>query len=550
MAGVETVFEEDHLVPIAVANDALFAFSRLDGNLYKTSAGGHDQGGKYDVLPMSDLSAPFCVPGRPFIYDLVHSANMLTVRAIALQESGLGSPSERTFAAPIDSTHRLDSLMPDAAEATLCAVFEPLVEDGKGVYLDIRSGRVQPFEATFGVPRCILTDGTMVAESDSGWSTTLRGVPVRKGPGSVISVTSEFAVIRRSNKSGSLFSLVSGTDVQDIVPPSGWNIISLAASDTRITAYAIHSTRGQRLLYMDPHDGSFAFAATEPATSQVFAMGADEDPVIRSTGLVHGSSWRTSRGVFTGIASERVDVRAVHLNPAGLPCVYVQGRQPRAEELLVCLHGGPDSHELDDLRFGGTYRRILDAGFDLLILNYPGSTGFGGTFQELAWQNWDRAVQTSAEAVAEILKSRPTSAVSILGVSFGAWIGLRLAAHIQARLVVALSPILDLQQHIQLHGDDPEFRRWAQTRFVFPSAAARDGEAHAPTCAAPVVVIAPDSDEVVLPASTQEAMLAAQKTGQAWTAVAVPGNHYPAASADAERRWAAVVDVLTKTPTD
>ncbi|MGF6832614.1 pimeloyl-ACP methyl ester carboxylesterase [Paenarthrobacter sp. TE4293] len=549
MASVETVFEEDHLVPLALANDTLFAFSRLDGNLYKTSVRGRGKVGEYQALPMSDLLAPFCVPGRPFIYDLIHGDNMVTVREFALLESGLGAPSVRSFEAPADSTHRLISLVPDAAEATLCAVFEPLFAGGTWFLLNIHAGNVRPCEVVSGGPKCILADGTLVAESDTGWSTALHGIPVRNGPGSVISVTSDFAVVRRSDKTGSLFSLVSGTDVQDIAAPAGWNIISLAASDTRITAYAIHSALGQRLLHMAPKDGFFTFDGTEAATSQVFAMGADVDPVIRSTGLVQGSSWRTSRGVFAGIASERVDLRAVHLTLAGLPCVYVQGRQPGAGELLVCLHGGPDSHELDDLRFGGTYRKLLDAGFDLLMVNYPGSAGFGVAFQEQAWHNWDGAVQSSADAVAGLLKSSPTSAVSILGVSFGAWIGLQLAAHLQARRVVALSPIIDLHQHLLLHGDDPEFRTWAEARFAFPALAPHGGEPDAPTFAGPVIVIAPDSDEVVLPASTQKSVLTAQKSGRAWTSVTVPGNHYPQVSADAERRWAALVAALTRSRT-
>jgi hypothetical protein len=121
-------------------------------------------------------------------------------------------------------------------------------------------------------------------------------------------------------------------------------------------------------------------------------MGA-VDPVVRSTGLVVGSSWRTQWGVIAGIAAERRDPGTDHITPAGLPCVNVHGQQPRGQELVACLHGGPDSHELDGLRHGGTYRIVLDAGFGLLIISYPVFAGFGSHFHKRAWQNWDAAVR-------------------------------------------------------------------------------------------------------------------------------------------------------------
>ncbi|MBT2530961.1 alpha/beta fold hydrolase [Arthrobacter sp. ISL-48] len=545
---VASLFDEDHLIPIALADTTLFAFSQLEGCLYRISGQGRGGTGTYDPVPLTGFEAPFCVPGRPFVYDLIHAFPTMTVKEFPLVATGLGQPRERAHPSPPEGTHHIASLIPDAEEATLCLVFESLTAAGPTLLMDMRSGNLRPAAPVQGTPKCILTDGTLVAESEFGWSMVRDGKQVRHGVGSIIAAASEFVVVKRSNKSGARFSIVRSTGEEDISSPNGWSLISLAASDTRITAYGIHAELGQRLLHMEPGGESFTFMDTPCGTSQVFAMGAAVDPVVRSAGLVIGSSWRTQWGVIAGIAAERSDLRADHITPAGLPCIYVHGHQPRGQELVVCLHGGPDSHELDDLRYGGTYRAVLDAGFDLLIINYPGSAGFGSSFQERAWQNWDTAVRETAEAIAGVSATRGTSEVSIFGVSFGAWVGLQLADHVDARQVVAMSPILDLPNHIQLHKDDPEFRMWAAARFTLAEGGSDDGEQQVRNCNTPVVVIAPDEDEVVVPSSTRNSTSVATGLGRKWSIVPVPGNHYPKTSAAAEHRWGALFNAIVHRP--
>lgn len=545
---VQSLFDEDHLVPIALVGPTLFTFSQLDGCLYRISGQGQAGTGTYEAVSLSGLSAPFCVPGHPFVYDLGHASATLTVRQFPLAAMGLGQPLGRNFPSPAHQTHRVAGLIPNAEKATPCVVFEPLEEADETLLMDIRCGRLWPATSAHGAPKCILNDGTLAAESESGWSLVRNGKRVRHGDGSIVAVASDFIAIKRSNKSGAWFSIIRSTGEAEIPAPPGWSLISFGASDTRITAYGIHAEKGQRLLQMDPADEHFRIPGTHCGTSQVFSMGAGVDPVIRSTGLAIGSSWRTPHGVIAGIAAERSDLTVRHITPVGLPCVYVRSQQSRCQELVVCLHGGPDSHELDDLRYGGTYRTVLDAGFDLLIINYPGSAGFGSAFQERAWHNWPAAVRETAGAVAEIMDSYGTSIVSIFGVSFGAWMGLQLAERVHASQVVAMSPIFDLQSHLQLHSDDPEFRRWAADRFALTAESPDDGEQHIGNFTGRVVVIAPVDDEVVVPGSTLHSTNSATRLGREWSLVSVPGNHYPKASAAAEQRWAALENAIAVRP--
>lgn len=542
---VESLFDEDHLVPVALLENTLFVFSQLDGSLYRLSNQTTGRAGEYEPVSLTGLESPFCVPGHPYVYDLVHTASLVAVREYPLTATGLGSRRCWDLPAPPEETHQFTSLIPDAAAATLRIVFEPTVPGSPCLLVEIQSGITQPFETVRGTPKCVLSDGTVVTESEQQWSIFCDGDLLGHGTGAVIATASDFVIIRRSDKSGTWFSILRTTGESNIDPPDGWTIVSLAASDKMITAYAIHPEKGQRLLHAEPDNLSFAFLDNSCGTSQVFAMGSAFEPVIRATGLLTGSRWLTRQTVLAGIATERRDLSLEYSTPVGVPCVYIRQEESRGKEVIVSLHGGPDSHELDDLRYGGTYRSLLDAGFDILIINYPGSTGFGTEYQEQAWRNWDAAVLKIAKAINKVAASKDVSGISILGVSFGAWIGLQLSKHVETRRLVVMSPILNLDHHLELHKDEEsEFRAWAEERFEQSTQTSLGGERHALACPVPVVVIAPDNDEIVLPASTQKSAVTAKRAGRQWTTIPVPGNHYPRTSAEADHRWTTLSNAL------
>ncbi|WP_028267635.1 alpha/beta hydrolase family protein [Arthrobacter sp. MA-N2] len=543
---IESLFDEDHLIPIALLENTLFVFSSLDGCLYRLSHQTPRQVGEYEPVCLAEIESPFCVPGHPYIYDLVHTASLVTVREYPLTATGMASPRCRAYEAPPKETHQLTSLIPDAAAATLRIVFEPTAPNSPCLFTDVQSGITQPLETVRGTPRCVLSDGTVVSDSDGRWSIGSDANPQGHGDGTVIATASHFVIVRMSDKSGIWFSMVRTAGESDIEPPCGWTIVSLAASDKTVIAYAIHPKKGQRLLKAEPDNLTFSLMDSPCGTSQVFGMGAAFEPVVRSTGLLIGSLWQTQRTRLPGIAFAKNNLSLEYITPAEVPCVYVRRKESRANEIIVSLHGGPDSHELDDLRYGGIYWDALDAGFDVLITNYPGSAGFGAEYQEHAWKNWDAAVLQTADAINEFAAAKGVSGISIFGVSFGAWMGLQLSRHVKTRRLVAMSPLLNLTQHIQLHQDeDHNFRSWAEERFTQLGEKSLNGERYALACPVPVVILAPERDEIVLPASTQNSVLAATSACRQWTTITVPGNHYPHTSAEAAQRWTVLSNALT-----
>lgn len=59
---------------------------------------------------------------------------------------------------------------------------------------------------------------------------------------------------------------------------------------------------------------------------------------------------------------------------------------------ILHFHGGPDSYEVEELRFFSSLRELIEEGYQLIILNYQGSKGIGRAHQS-AWNNWYTSLQ-------------------------------------------------------------------------------------------------------------------------------------------------------------
>ena len=158
---------------------------------------------------------------------------------------------------------------------------------------------------------------------------------------------------------------------------------------------------------------------------------------------------------------ERTEIK---LNTGAEATFYIP---PGAKKWLVSLHGGPESYEGGEIRYGGFYRDLLSKGIAVVVLNYCGSKKpdgeiLGGT---LTWGRWREAIEADFLALlsqAEKWKLYQKN-VSLLGASFGGALALILRNRFHIQNTILSSPLLDLAT--QIKRGDSEYRDWFASRF-------------------------------------------------------------------------------------
>lgn len=93
----------------------------------------------------------------------------------------------------------------------------------------------------------------------------------------------------------------------------------------------------------------------------------------------------------------------------------------KAKGWLLWLHGGP--HEQVSNRFNPYFNALVQQGWGVIVLNYPGSTGAGNSY-ELASGNLSKSIDYSLTVIMHDLKQirtlyRINQPVDVLGVSYG-----------------------------------------------------------------------------------------------------------------------------------
>lgn len=128
----------------------------------------------------------------------------------------------------------------------------------------------------------------------------------------------------------------------------------------------------------------------------------------------------------------------------GLP---IQGWLYRAEHnarrAVIYIHGGPSSHSEDKLNPEIQY--LTHCGFNVLDVNYRGSTGFGLQFRELikdsGWGGLEQEdIATSASALIAHGLAEP-GRVGVTGTSYGGYCAWYLITHYPPELIAAAAPI-------------------------------------------------------------------------------------------------------------
>lgn len=185
--------------------------------------------------------------------------------------------------------------------------------------------------------------------------------------------------------------------------------------------------------------------------------------LIRTASTV-GPSASASEDVLKGYSvftiedlSRRVRVTEKTL-PTGAKALILQPRGVRS--WLVSLHGGPESWESREIRYGGLYRELLGRGVGVVVLNYSGSKTPVGEIDRSPWGRWGDSITADFSA---LLAARPMKDVSLFGVSFGAALALHLRQKFDVSRTIVSSPLLDLRHQTARAGAD--FREWFRSRF-------------------------------------------------------------------------------------
>lgn len=108
---------------------------------------------------------------------------------------------------------------------------------------------------------------------------------------------------------------------------------------------------------------------------------------------------------------------------------------------IVWLHGGP--HEQVSHRYNIYFAKLIEAGYGVIALNYPGSTGLGNNY-ELQGMDMEQVLNKQVEQITididKIQKAYPfINEYSIVGVSYGS-----LLAHAFAKKTKKATKIIDL----------------------------------------------------------------------------------------------------------
>ncbi|MBJ7291698.1 hypothetical protein [Williamsia sp.] len=521
---IECVAEEDLLIPVAVTDGVFWFVVPRDRLLYSLDVGG------YTRAPLPTMGRVFVVPGSACVFQLDHQETSIRVTRRSFHPDA-APQSCRLDSVPAATSHVLRELIP--GPATVAAVFDPISGRGPRTVVDLCGGASVCVAADPAYrPHRLLRDGVIAAQSSDGWALVV-GDRLYKSGGGRIRGTTETSILVSDRPDLERRWRVIHVDSETTVAVGDATILNAAMAGDDLVCHVVDAS-GRQAVVRRRH-GTWHEVASG-GTSVVHDMAGDE-PVVRTTGVSLGSRWRCGDSEVAGAASSRPEIEMAVVKVSGLPTVIVRRRQAASRRLVVSLHGGPDSHELDDLRYGGLYRDLADDGADVAVINYPGSADLGVALQRRAWHDRIAVNAAVVSAIGGLMASGRYESVSILGVSFGAWIGLQVADDVGADVVVVASPVLEMGAHIRRHRDEVAFAEWADRRFT--STDLLDGDRDAANCRCAVTAVLPRSDEVVGPST----VAFAHERG--WNVVPVDGRHYPTTGTEAIGRWSLLRRALT-----
>jgi len=151
--------------------------------------------------------------------------------------------------------------------------------------------------------------------------------------------------------------------------------------------------------------------------------------------------------MVTGRAVKMTLTRAESFHWTSVDGLQIQGwlyrAQPNSRRAVIDIHGGPTYHSED--KFDVQIQYLVAQGFNLLDVNYRGSTGFGLEFREAikvdGWGGREQAdIAEGAKALIQAGLAEPGK-VGVTGTSYGGYSSWFLITHYPPEVIGAAAPI-------------------------------------------------------------------------------------------------------------
>jgi hypothetical protein len=145
--------------------------------------------------------------------------------------------------------------------------------------------------------------------------------------------------------------------------------------------------------------------------------------------------------------------------------IYTPTETPKGT--ILHFHGGPDAHEVEDLRFFGAFRALAQEGFRIINLNYRGSIGLESHAYKAAMGSWHR---TFPEDIQWLLDENWFSSdvpCIVAGWSFGATLAMLTAQALSfVRGIIGGGMMANLHTHRErAYAQDSLYESWFEERF-------------------------------------------------------------------------------------
>lgn len=145
----------------------------------------------------------------------------------------------------------------------------------------------------------------------------------------------------------------------------------------------------------------------------------------------------------------------------------VKRNDSKIKKIIVSFHGGPESYETLDNRYGNLYCDLVNDDCCVVIANYPGSKYFGKNYLHLPYFNWKEKIIDYCKLLEKFILETKVDEINIISGSFGAMVGAIFVNNTQIKItnMILVAPLLDLKTQYE-RSKGSNYQQWFDRRFT------------------------------------------------------------------------------------